>query len=262
MSNNISVTFQDKITTVTLNRPAQHNAINFHMWEELAETFSKLDDDKDIRSIVITGAGGKSFSAGADIQDFALYRSDSTKGLQYNFAVDNLLKTLSEMKTPTISMIRGFAAGGGCEIAVATDIRIATTKSKIGIPVARLGITIGHREMNGLVNLVGKGNALYILLSGRLIESGHALDMGLVTQVVSDEDLESTTYQLAKEISELAPLSHSVNKETLNQVLANPSLTNLSDTERSLPLKQFDTRDYKEGYNAFLEKRKPIFLGE
>ena len=262
MSNNISVTCQDKITTVTLNRPEQHNAINFHMWKELAETFSKLDDDKDSRSIVITGAGGKSFSAGADIQDFELYRSDSTKGLQYNFAVDNLLKILSEMKTPTISMIRGFAAGGGCEIAVATDIRIATTKSKIGIPVARLGITIGHREMSGLVNLVGKGNALYILLSGRLIDSGHALNMGLVTQVVSDEDLESTTYQLAKEICELAPLSHSVNKETLNQVLANPSLTNLSDSERSLPLKQFDTRDYKEGYSAFLEKRKPIFLGE
>jgi enoyl-CoA hydratase/carnithine racemase len=232
------------------------------MWGDLSEIFLELDRDKDIRSIVLTGAGDKSFSAGADIQDFELYRSDSIKGLQYNLAVDNLLQTLSELKTPTISMIRGFAAGGGCEIAVATDIRIATEKSKIGIPVAKLGITIGHREMNGLINLVGKGNALYILLSGRLIESDRALGMGLVTQVVLDEELESTTYQLAKEIAELAPLSHAVNKQTLNQVLANPSLSNLSDSEKALPLKQFDTRDYKEGCGAFLEKRKPIFLGE
>ena len=159
-------------------------------------------------------------------------------------------------------MIQGVAAGGGCEIATATDIRIATPTTRMGIPVARLGITIGHREMNSLVNLVGKGNALYILLSGRLVDGDTALSMGLVTQVVPELDLENTTYQLAAEISQLAPLSHAINKEILNNVIESPSLTGLSQLQKELPLKQFDTKDYKEGYNAFLEKRKPDFIGE
>ncbi|HZA22213.1 MAG TPA: enoyl-CoA hydratase-related protein, partial [Dehalococcoidia bacterium] len=202
------------------------------------------------------------FSAGADIRDFEQYRSNSTTGREYNRAVDGLLTTLAELKTPTISMIRGFAAGGGCEIAIATDLRIAAQGSKLGIPVARLGITIGHREMQGLVNLVGKGNALYILLSGRLLDAQEALRIGLVNQVVPAEELSSYTYRLAEEIAAHAPLSHSVNKRTLNQVLAKPSLVNLTPQEADLPLTQFDTRDYQEGYRAFLEKRRPHFIGE
>jgi enoyl-CoA hydratase/carnithine racemase len=158
-------------------------------------------------------------------------------------------------------MIRGFAAGGGCELAVATDLRIAAEGSRLGIPVARLGITIGHREMYGLVNLVGKGNALYILLSGRLPDADEAMRIGLVNQVVPDDDLEAVTYRLAADIAALAPLSHAVNKKTMNQVLAKPSL-DLTTEEADLPLTQFDTRDYHEGFRAFLEKRRPEFIGE
>ncbi len=166
------------------------------------------------------------------------------------------------METPTISMIHGYAVGGGCELAVATDLRIASEDSKMGIPAARLGISIGHLEMQGLVNLVGKGNALYILYSGRLVDAQEALGMGLVNQVVATEDLAPTTYQLAREIAALAPLSHAINKRTLNQVLATPRLDELTQDEADLPLTQFDTRDYQEGYRAFLEKRRPEFLGE
>jgi len=166
------------------------------------------------------------------------------------------------MDTPTISMIRGFAAGGGCELAVATDLRVAAEGSRLGIPAARLGISIGHREMRGLVNLVGKGNALYILLSGRLVDAEEALRMGLVNQVTRPEDLEEVTYQLARDIAALAPLSHAANKKTLNQVLAKPALDNLTPDEANIPLAQFDTRDYQEGYRAFLEKRAPNFTGE
>ena len=175
--------------------------------------------------------------------------------------MDGLLETVGEIGTPVISMIRGFAAGGGCELAVATDLRIAAAGSRMGIPVARLGITIGHREMYGLVNLVGKGNALYILLSGRLLDADEALRIGLVNQVTPPEQLEEVTYRLAAEIAALAPLSHAVNKRTLNQVLAKPAL-DLTDDEAALPLTQFDTRDYQEGYRAFLEKRRPVFVGE
>ena len=249
------------VATITINRPAQRNAISFAMWTELAALLRRLDADRDVRCVVITGAGDTAFSAGADISDFEEYRSDSAKGRIYNAAVDGLLETVAEIGTPVISMIRGFAAGGGCELAVATDLRIAAEGSRLGIPVARLGITIGHREMYGLVNLVGKGNALYILLSGRLLDAEEALRIGLVNQVVPPEKLEEVTYKLAADIAALAPLSHAVNKQTMNQVLAKPSL-DLTPEEADLPLTQFDTRDYHEGFRAFLEKRRPEFVGE
>ncbi len=249
------------VATVTINRPAQRNAISFAMWGQLTDLMRQLDSDRDVRCVVIAGAGDEAFSAGADIGDFEQYRSDSERGRVYNRAVDGLLQTVAEMGTPVISMIGGFAAGGGCELAVATDLRIAAEGSRLGIPVARLGITIGHREMYGLVNLVGKGNALYILLSGRLLGADEALRIGLVNQVAPPDQLAEVTYQLAADIAALAPLSHAVNKQTLNQVLAKPSL-DLTPEEANLPLTQFDTRDYQEGYRAFLEKRRPEFIGE
>jgi len=250
------------VATVTFNRPAQRNAISFAMWNQFSEILQKLDADADIRTVVITGVGDEAFSAGADIQDFDEHRSDSTKGRGYNEAVNGALKTLSDMATPTISMIRGFAVGGGCELAVATDLRIASENSRMGIPVGKLGISIGHREMRGLVNLVGKGNALYILLSARLLDARESLRIGLVNQVVKPEELNDYTYKLAKDISYLAPLSHAVNKLTMQQVQNKPSLENLTEEETDLPLTQFDTKDYQEGYKAFLEKRRPNFIGE
>ena len=262
MSDHILLERDPPLATITLNRPQQRNAISYQMWGELSQLLRELDDDGNCRAVVITGAGTEAFSAGADIKDFEEYRADSTMGRRYNSAVDGLLRTLTEMETPTISMIHGYAIGGGCELAVATDLRVASEDSKMGIPAARLGITIGHLEMQGLVNLVGKGNALYILYSGRLVDAQEALRMGLVNQVVATQDLAPTTYRLAQEIAALAPLSHAINKRTLNQVLAKPSLDQLTQDEADLPLTQFDTRDYQEGYRAFLEKRRPEFRGE
>ncbi|MAF37885.1 MAG: enoyl-CoA hydratase [Chloroflexi bacterium] len=250
------------VATVTFNRPSQRNAISFTMWQQFSGMMKKLDADRDVRAVVITGAGGDAFSAGADIQDFDEHRSDSAKGRGYNDAVNGALKTLSDMATPTISMIRGFAVGGGCELAIATDLRIASDDSRMGIPVGKLGISIGHREMRGLVNLVGKGNALYILLSARLLDAQESLRIGLVNQVVKPEDLQEYTYKLAADIAGLAPLSHAANKLTMHQVQNKPSLENLTKREADLPLTQFDTKDYLEGYQAFLEKRRPNFIGE
>lgn len=262
MNDHLLVQRQPPVATITINRPDQRNAISFAMWGELSRLLTELDSEREIRVVVITGAGHEAFSAGADIQDFEKHRSDSHKGRGYNQAVDALLSVVSGMGTPTISMIEGYAVGGGCELAVATDLRIAAQGSRLGIPVARLGITIGHREMQGLVNLVGRGNAIYILLSGRLLEAEEALRIGLVNQVVPPEELCPYTYKLAEDIAALAPLSHAVNKRILTQVLAHPSLSELTPQETDLPLHQFDTRDYREGYRAFLEKRPPRFIGE
>ena len=262
MNDHILVDRQPPVATVTINRPDQRNAISFDMWQDMATLTRELDSERDIRAIIFTGAGGEAFSAGADIADFEQHRSDSTKGRSYNEAVDSLLEAVAEIATPTISMIRGFAAGGGCELAVATDLRVAGEDSRLGIPAARLGISIGHREMRGLVDLVGKGNALYILLSGRLLDASEALRIGLVNQVATTDELEEYTYRLAADIAALAPLSHAVNKETLRQVQLKPSLSDLTAEEADLPLSQFDTRDYQEGDRAFLEKRRPQFIGE
>ena len=129
MNDHILIDSSTPVATVTFNRPSQRNAISFAMWHEFSDILQKLDADRDIRAVVITGAGNEAFSAGADIQDFDEHRSNSTKGRGYNDAVNGALKTLSEMSTPTISMIRGFAVGGGCELAVATDLRIASDDS-------------------------------------------------------------------------------------------------------------------------------------
>ena len=214
------------------------------------------------RAVVVTGAGDRAFSAGADIADFDEHRADGAKAKAYNEAVDKVLAKLADMRTPTISMIRGFAVGGGCELAVATDLRVASEDSRFGIPAARLGITIGHQEMQGLVNLVGKGAALYILLSARLLDAQEALRVGLVNQVLPVEELHEYTYKLANDIAALAPLSHAVNKLTLRQVQAKPNLADLTPEESALPLGQFETQDYVEGYRAFLEKRAPRFTGK
>ena len=262
LNDHILVDSKTPVATVTFNRPSQRNAINFEMWRQFAGIMEKLDADRGVRAVVITGAGQEAVSAGADIQDFEEHRSDSTKGRGYNDAVNGALKTLTDMDTPTISMIRGFAVGGGCELAVATDLRIASDNSRMGIPVGKLGISIGHREMRGLVNLVGKGNAMYILLSARLLDAQESLRIGLVNQVVKHEELEDYTYKLASDIASLAPLSHAVNKLTMRQVQNKPSLENLTEKEADLPLTQFDTKDYLEGYKAFLEKRRPNFIGK
>ena len=250
------------LATITLNRPDLRNAISFTMWGELARMLAGLDADREIRVVVITGAGNYAFSAGADVRDFEEHRSNSENGRVYNQALYGTLATLHHMGTPTISMIHGFAIGGGCELAVATDLRIAAEDGRFGIPVARLGTSMGHLEMQGLVDLVGKGNALYISYSARLLDAQEALRIGLVNQVVPKDELESYTYRLAGEIAALAPSSHAVNKLTLNQVLAKPSLADLTPEEANLPLAQLDTRDYQEGYRAFLEKRRPSFFGE
>ena len=262
MNDHILLDSTAPVATVTFNRPKQRNAISFAMWRDFSNIMRKLDADRDVRAVVITGAGEEAFSAGADIQDFEEHRSNSTKGRVYNDVVNGALQTLSDMATPTISMIRGFAVGGGCELAVATDLRIASDDSRMGIPVGKLGISIGHREMRGLVDLVGKGNALYILLSARLLDAQESLRIGLVNQVVRPEELHDYTYKLANDIASLAPLSHAVNKLTMQQVRNQPSLEDLTKEEADLPLTQFDTKDYQEGYKAFLEKRRPNFIGE
>ena len=258
MSEPIKFEVKDQIARVTFNRPEQHNAISYDGWLKLIEIANKIEEDSSIRSAVFLGEGEKSFSAGADIKDFETHRKDSETAKIYSKAFDGALDAIEALSVPTISMIRGICVGGGCELSMATDIRIASNKSRFGIPVAKLGILVGYREMKRLVNLVGPGNASYILLSGRLIDSTEAFRMGLITQLVDDPALEDTVLNLANEITPLAPLSQKRHKIILQNVISNQSLDGL---DQELPFTNFDSTDFQEGKDAFISRRPPNFKG-
>ena len=257
----ILVESDNSVATVTINRPDQRNAINYHMWMDLQRIVVDLTDDPDVRVVIFKGAGKEAFSAGADIKDFELYRNNAAKATLHEAAVTGALDAIASLPKPTISMVRGFCIGGGCELAVATDIRVATQGSRFGIPVARLGILIANKEMRRLVDLVGRGNAMYILMSARLLEADEAQRIGLVNHVVEDGELDDYVHKLANEMAVLAPLSHAGNKQILRTILANPDMELMTPEEEEFQLSNFDSADFQEGRRAFLEKRKPKFEG-
>ena len=197
MSKEILLSIEDNIATVTFNRPDQHNAISYEGWHLLSETISEIAQENSVKIVIFTGSGNRSFSAGADIKDFESHRYDSNSSNIYSQAFDGALDEIEALPAPAISMIQGICVGGGCELSMATDIRIAAQGSKFGIPVAKLGILVGYREMKRLVNLVGPGTANYILLSGRIIGDAEALEMGLITKLVEESELEEFVTDLA-----------------------------------------------------------------
>ena len=261
MSEDILLSVEEGVATVTFNRPGQRNAIDYHGWLELRRIALDLDADPDVKVVVFTGAGDAAFSAGADIKDFENYRNDSTKAKVYAEAFDGAMDAMEAISKPTICLIKGFCVGGGCELSMAADIRIAADNSRFGIPVARLSILVGYKEMRRLVRLVGPGNASYILLSARLLDAAEAHRVGLVNQVVPLPEVDEVAYALAREMAPLAPLSQARHKRILQTVLENPSLSDLTDEEEHLPFANFDSEDFQEGRAAFIERRAPKFQG-
>ena len=261
MADDILVEEEDGIATVTFNRPDQRNAISYDMWLEIRRISAGLEESPTVRVVVFRGAGDEAFSAGADIKDFDLHRSDSAKARVYSSAVEGAMEAVEVSSKPTICLIRGYCVGGGFELTHACDLRVATDDARMGITAARLGIAIGHREMRRLVHLAGRGGALSILLTGRLMGADEALRLGLVHQVVPGADIEETTYSLARSVSRLAPLSHSAHKEVLRTVLEEPDLRGVPSEAEASSFYHFDTEDFHEGRRAFLEKRRPEFKG-
>lgn len=256
------INIQERVATITFNQPDKHNAIDYEGWKVLLEEVKNLGENKNLRVVVFTGSGGRSFSAGADIKDFGTNRKDSVTGKIYSEAFDGALDAIENLPMPTISKINGICVGGGCELSMATDIRVASDKSTFGIPVAKLGILIGYREMKRLINLAGSGNASYILLSGRIFDAEEAQKLGLVNQVVPEDQLDDIVSNLIAEMIPLAPLSQIRHKKILSSTVNNPSLRNLTEGETQLPFSNFDTKDFKEGQSAFADRRTPKFIGE
>lgn len=251
----------DGVAAITLNRPEKHNAIDFETWGLLRDAALRLGADPAVRVVVLTGAGDQAFSAGADIADFPAHRSDSALAREYAEAFEGALDAVERMPKPVICKIRGICVGGGCELATAADVRIASADAYFAIPVAKIGVLLGYNEMRRLLRLVGPGRAADLLLTARRADAEEALRIGLVSEVVPPERLDERVASLAREMAAYAPLTQSGHKRIIQTALRDPALSGLTDEERELPLAIFDTEDAREGYRAFLEKRPPVFRG-
>ena len=243
MDDRIRIDRNDGVGTITLDRPGQHNAMDYDMWVALGDAARELGSDTSVKVVVVTGAGGKAFSAGADIKDFPAHRSSTELARGYADAFEGSMDELEAMPKPVIAMIQGICVGGGCEMATATDIRIASDDSTFGIPIAKIGVLAGYEEARRLVRLVGAGNATHLLLTAKIIDAKEAFRIGLVSEVVPRNRLADETYELAARMTRYAPMSQSGHKRILRTVLERPALEGLTDEEADFPLTIFDTED-------------------
>jgi enoyl-CoA hydratase len=247
------------VATVTLNQPAKLNAVSNAMWDRLGEIFGQLDADPSVRCIVLTGAGEKAFSVGADISEFEENRSSVEQARAYGRRTHGAMARIAQCRHPVVAKIRGLCVGGGLELALTCDLRICGADSRFGIPVKRLGLVVAYAELKPLVNLVGPANAMEILLEGQIFGAVRAVAMGLVNRVVPDAELDGEIAATAARIAEGAPLVARWHKAFTRRLMDPAPLSPAEDDES---YQCFGTQDFQEGYRAFLAKRKPAFRGE
>lgn len=257
MFENILLERRGRVALVTINRPDKLNALNIKTREELANALDELRADAEIRVVVLTGAGEKAFVAGADINEFAGRTAVQQRAVM---KARNIFVTAEDFPKPLIAMINGFCLGGGCELALSCDIRIASEKARFGQPEINLGIIPGGGGTQRLTRLVGEGKAMQMILTGEMIDAQEALRLGLANEVHPVADLETKTMELASKIAEKSPVALAMAK-TAVKAAARTTLRAGLDQEIDLFALCFSSEDKEEGVRAFLEKRKPEFKG-
>ena len=253
---NIILEIENGVATITINRPTKLNALNKATIQELHDTLKVVDNDSNVKVLIITGSGEKAFVAGADIAEFAHFSAEegtqlAAKGQQI------LFDFIENMKTPVIAAINGFALGGGLELAMACHIRIASENAKMGLPETSLGVIPGYGGTQRLSQLVGKGRAMEMIMTAGMIDAETAKNYGLVNHVVPQTDLFVTYMTLANRIMKNSPVAISKAIEAVNANYI--SVINGFDVEIKNFGDCFATDDFKEGTTAFLEKRKANF---
>jgi len=256
---NLIITTENGIGQITINRPSKLNALNVATIQELHNAFESLNENPEIRVIIITGEGEKAFVAGADISEFAHFSIE--EGAQLAAQGQELLFDFVEnLKTPVIAAVNGFALGGGLELAMACHFRIASDNAKMGLPEVSLGVIPGYGGTQRLPQLVGKGRAMEMIMTAGMVTAEEAHRAGLVNHVVPQAELLDFTKSLAQRIMKNSPVAIS---KAIKAVNANfKDGVNGYDTEIRNFGKCFGTEDFKEGTTAFLEKRKPSFTGK
>ena len=256
----ILVSHDGAIATVVFNRPRMRNAISYAMWNEIARVTEGLVKDDSVRAIVYRGAGTVAFASGADISEFQEQRKDEESSQRYGAATAAAYAAIRDCPKPTIAMIYGFCMGGAMGIAMGCDLRFAAEGSKYGIPAAKLSIVYPSEAIGQLVDLVGPAYAKDILFSARTVGDREALAIGLIQRLVPAAELEPTTYDYLRLVTDNAPLSVRGSKQSIQFYLAGYT------PERRVRLAELSreaaaSEDYKEGTRAFLEKRPPKFQG-
>ena len=254
----ISVACEDGIARVSLNRPEVRNAVRLSMWRELAAIFARFASDRDIRGVILSGAGGN-FSVGADISEFESIRVDRRQSEEYELAVDACSSAIAGLGKPVVAAISGYCLGGGCHLALACDFRFADRTAMLGIPAAKLSIVYGVRSVQRLLALAGIANARRVLYSGQRFDAERARSLGLLDEV--HEDVELAAIQFLEALSVNAPLSIAGAKFMLNGLSMGPGALDLEAAQRLIDAAS-DSEDYREGRRAFVEKRPPRFRGE
>jgi enoyl-CoA hydratase len=247
---------EKNIFTITINRPDKLNAINATVMSELSQAIDEVYKNEEIRSAIITGAGAKAFVAGADITEFNGIKEDGTrlskKGQDIFFRIERSPK-------PVIAAVNGFALGAGCELAMSCHFRIASSNAKFGQPEVNLGLIPGYGGTQRLVQLIGRGRALELLLTANMIDANTALQYGLVNQVTDQDSLLSRTTEICTLINTKAPLALAGCITAADAVF--DKTKDGYETEAEIFGECFATEDLKEGRSAFLEKRKAVFMG-
>jgi enoyl-CoA hydratase/carnithine racemase len=243
---------------VTFNRPAQRNALTFAMYEGVAEICSRVSRTREVKALVITGAGDKAFAAGTDIAQFLDFR-DGEDGIAYERKMDRTLDVIERCTVPTVAAIAGFCTGGGAAIAAVCDFRIATASAQFGFPIARtLGNCLSFANYARLVALIGPQRVKEMILLARLFDAPTALQVGLVSEVLPDVGaLHARAAELAVTLAGHAPLTLQVTKEALRRLQARMAEDNIDDLIRLA----YGSADFRDGRTAFLGKRAPRWTG-
>lgn len=252
----IKLEYENGLGYLTVNRPDKRNALNKQAWEEIESAVSLIQSDDRIRVVIVTGAGDTAFVAGSDIR-YLLKRSGEET---MDPGSQQVLNQLEQLQKPVIAAINGFALGGGLELAMACDIRIASTNAKVGMPEINIGIIPGSGGTQRLTRIVGAGQAKKMIMSGEIIDADEAFRIGLVQQVVDPDQLQDNVQKLAKKMLDKAPLALRLAKVSTTAAMYG-SLNEGLLVEKLAQSYLFDTEDKKEGMTAFLEKRQPEYTG-
>jgi len=245
---------------IRFNNPARHNALSVDMWEAVPPLLARARDDERVRIVVFSGAGGKAFVSGADISQFEDMRAARAAVAHYEQMAEATLMGIHDFPKPTVACIQGWCIGGGVNVAISCDIRIAATDAVFSVPAARLGLGYRYSAMKNLVDLLGPGAAKDLFFTGRRIDAAEARAIGLVSRTCAPEALDALLGEYVTAISQNAPLTVMAGKAITREILkASPALDMAMCTQ--LIQGCFESADYTEGRTAFMEKRKPVFTG-
>jgi enoyl-CoA hydratase len=246
------------VAYLTVNRPAQRNAMTWAMYQRLVEICDEVDRDDGVRVLVVRGSGDRAFISGTDISQFPAFRGNPQAGIDYEDRIDRVIERLDAVNKPTIASIRGFAVGGGLTIALSCDLRLASEEARFGVPVIRLGNCLSVRNYARLVALIGPSRAKEMIFTGRHVEAQEALGWGLINEAVPSDALAARTQALAEAIAAAPPLTLRVSKEAVRRVV---DRLNPDSPGHDLIALCYNSADFQEGVAAFLDKRAPRWSG-